>query len=783
MRNILSLLLILSGISLFAQQQVAPKPVVCKPVWFDVSPPLRDMAAQSVTADQSWKDGVVKNQFNRPHNKKVPVMQKFTDPVLQDQFGKTVTDTTIENFEGLGSGAYIPPDTYGEVGPEHYFQVVNASYAVYNKTGQKLLGPLPNSTVWNGLPNNTNSGDAVVVYDETANRWLFSQFSLTNFPYGPFYQMIAVSQTPDPTGSWYRYEYSFEDMPDYPKFGVWQDGYYMSCNNFSAGSLGWNGVGAAAFDRAKMLAGDPNATMIYFSLPNSNEAASMLPSDCDGTLAPAGTPNYFTYICDWSGPQHLGILEFHANFTTPSSSTFGNLLSLPVTSFNSDLGPGITQKGTTIPLEALSDRLMYRLQFRKFNDHWAMVCNHTVNAGSGTAGVRWYELRKTTGAWSIYQQATYAPSDNNSRWMASLAMDTAGTIALGYSVAGTDLYPSIRYTGRLKADPLNQMAIAEKGIINGGGCQTHNSQRWGDYSAMTVDPIAPTTFWYTTEYYSLSSSSSWQTRVGSFTFGNAFSSYAASFPGTLCGGESSQLNSMAYGGTGNYSYSWTSIPAGFTSTLKNPTVTPTDTTMYVVTVSDGVQTHHDTTRVSVVPAPVAFAGNDTTVCEYVKSIQLHGQVANYKSFQWGTSGDGAFDNRFSLNPVYHFGIHDYQVDSVDLYLVLFGNSPCPMRTVGTRSVAIDPCTGIANAAADNLNVSVHPNPARGSATIGISGLAGKTALLTLTNVKGEILFSEEISASFQPVSKQVDLSGYSSGIYFIRVKTDEKVLMKKLVVY
>ena len=257
-----------------------------------------------------------------------------------------MTDTTIANFEGLGGGAYIPPDTHGDIGPDHYFQVVNASYAIFSKGGVKVFGPAPNSSVWNGMPNNTNSGDAVVLYDETADRWLFSQFSLPNSMAGPFFMMIAVSQTPDPTGSWYRYEYEFSYMPDYPKFGVWVDGYYLSVNRFSAGAGNYIGTVAAAFDRNLMLAGDPDAQMILFNLSSNNEAYSMLPSDCDGVFPPNGTPNYFTYEYNGS-PSHLGILEFHADWTTPSNSTFGNLLSLPVNTFNPNIGNGIPRRRPT----------------------------------------------------------------------------------------------------------------------------------------------------------------------------------------------------------------------------------------------------------------------------------------------------------------------------------------------------------------------------------------------------------------------------------------------------
>ena len=776
------IILCLTGISALAQQKLLSPAVVQRPVYFDISPPLRDMAVlKQVNADLSWKDGIVRNNFNSRHHDSQFPDGNFSDPSRQFQSGTTQSDSTLQDFEGLGSGAYIPPDTYGDVGTNYYFQVVNAAYAIYNKSGVKVLGPLPSNSVWNGMPNNANSGDAVVVYDDNADRWLFSQFSLPNFPNGPFFQMIAISQTSDPTGSWYRYQYSFSDMPDYPKFGAWVDGYYMSCNRFSAGSTSYVGTGAAAFDRTLMLEGNPNAQMIYFTLPNSNEAFGMLPSDCDGPFPAAGTPAYYTYEYDAS-PYHLGILEFHADFTNPSNSTFGNLLTLTVNSFNSNLGAGIPQEGTNVPLATLSDRLMYRLQFRKFNDHWSMLCNHSVNVGSNVAGVRWYELQKTTGAWGIYQQSTFAPSDNNCRWMGSIAMDTAGNIALGYSVSSNTMYPSIRYTGRLKADPLNQMTITEQTIMNGGGCQTSSSHRWGDYSSMTVDPASPTTFWYTNEYYSISSSSSWQTRVASFTFENIFSSYATSNPVSICGGDSSQLNSVAYGGSGNYTYSWTSIPPGFTSTLKNPMVAPMDTTQYIVAVSDGNLTHHDTTHVSAAPPTTVFAGNDTTVCSNVVSIELHGTAANYNSIVWGTSGNGTFSNHNSLNTLYTFGSLDHQVDSVDIYLVAFGTPPCPLIVNSTKRITLTPCDMIGENKENDQNVILQPNPAKHSVTIIITGLENSSALLTMMDIKGQTLFTEDVMASVTSVTKRLDLEGYPSGVYFIKLRTDKKVVTKRLII-
>jgi hypothetical protein len=674
----------------------------------------------------------------------------------------------------------VPPDTYGEVSPTCYFQVVNTSYAIYNKSGVKIFGPAANSSIFNGMPNNANSGDAVVLWDENANRWLFTQFSLPNYPSGPFYQMIAVSQTADPTGAWYRYQYTFSLMPDYPKFAVWPDGYYMSSNNF--GSAGWTNGGAYGYDRTAMLAGDPNAQRISFTLSKSIMGYStFLPSDCDGDFPPVGTPNYFTYLR--VAGLYLRIYEFHADWTTPANSTFGNYTELPVNSFTT-LANGITQKGTNVKLETLTDRLMYRLQYRVFNGYSAMVVNHSVDVGSNRAGVRWYELRKASGSWSVYQQGTYAPSDNNSRWMGSVAMDTAGTIALGYSIAGSNLYPGIRYTGRLKTDPLGQMTFAEQGIINGGGAQTgtwDGRSRWGDYSGMSVDPSCPTTFWYTTEYYATTSDGNWSTRVGSFTFGNVFSTTVSATPSSICIGGTSQLNVVAYGGSGNYTYSWSSIPAGYTSNIPNPVVSPTDTTLYIAATSDGTSTRHDTVQVKVVQLPTADAGNDTLVCDWITSIPIQGIATNAKMTGWGSSGNGTFADPLAQNTTYTFGSQDYANGSVDLTFVVFAKPPCTGKVTDIKHVVIDPCTGIPVQSQKDLQLYISPNPADGIVNFTIIGLKDQ-ATLTITSLDGTLTASYPIGSAGPETVKQVDVSGYSQGVYIVRLKTTDKVLTDKLIV-
>ena len=549
--------ILLAAIS-FSQEE-ASKPIVITATYFDVSPPLRDMVKNlPKTADVTWKDGVVKNFFNVKRDHPVDTDDPLaTDPNVQTSFGPRAPDSVEQSFDGVSNPqGYVPPDTHGDVGPNHYFQVVNCSYAIYSKTGSLLFGPYTNSSIFSGMPNNSNDGDAVVLYDEAADRWLFSQFSQPNWPSGPYYQMVAVSQTPNPTGAWYRYEFSFTDFNDYPKFGVWPDGYYMSFNRFSANSLNYIGTGAAAMNRTKMLAGDVSANMVAFTLPSSNEASSLMPADCDGVFPPVGTPNYFTYIND--GPDRLGMYAFHVDWNNTASSTYTQNALINVNAFSSVLSSGIPQKNTTVKLDALSDRLMYRLQFRTFSDHWTMVTSHAVNVGSGVAGMRWYELRKAgASAWAIYQQGTYSP-DSHCRWMGSVAMDSSGNMAMGYSISSTTKFPSIYYTGRLAGDPLGQMTIQEGIIKEGSGSQLSSSNRWGDYSAMSVDPSEPSKFWYTQEYYQTTSQTNWKTRIGSITLNSA--------------------TSYALGGVINYPGNTPTPLQGITVTLKNSSGTVIGTT-------------------------------------------------------------------------------------------------------------------------------------------------------------------------------------------------------------
>jgi hypothetical protein len=470
---------------------------------------------------------------------------------------------TSTNFEGIGQGftgpagtfgvQYAPPDPNGAVGPNHYIETVNVSFAIFNRSGTPLYGPVKINTLWSGFGGGCqtdNDGDPSVIYDRIADRWLISQFAVTTTKY---LNCLAVSKTPDPLGAYARYSYAYTDFPDYPKFGLWPDGYYVSFNMFAGGSR-FNGAKACSYDRVKMIAGQPAPAQVCFSAINS----SLLPSTLDGArLPPVGSPNYLVALGTTAAT--LAWWKFHVDWATPLNSTFTGPTSLTVPSYAMPCGGGgacIPQPGTSQQLDSLGDRLMYRLAYRNLGDHEALVVNHAVTA-SGSVGIRWYELRIASGALSLFQQGTYAP-DATSRWMGSIAMDQAGDIALGYSASSSSVNPSIRYTGRLAADPANTMAQGEATIIAGGGSQFDPDgsllSRWGDYTSMAIDPLDDCTFWYTNEYLKADGTFNWSTRIGTFKFANCLSVTGVTpTSGPIGGGTAVTITGTGFAGAANVS--------------------------------------------------------------------------------------------------------------------------------------------------------------------------------------------------------------------------------------
>jgi len=451
------------------------------------------------------------------------------DGALQDYRGPSAlfAPTFGSGVDGVGNGfsgpngsftvQYAPPDTVGAVGATQYVQVVNVGFAVFDKATKNVVyGPAPTSTLWSGFGGQcqtANDGDAVVVYDKVANRWIISQFAVGTTPY---LQCVAVSQTSDATGGWYRYSFSYASVfPDYPKMGVWPDAYYETFNMFNGNTFA--GSKLCAYNRSAMLTGAAT-TQQCFQL--SSSYGGVLPSDLDGSTAPpAGSPNFMVNF----GSNSLNLWKFHVDWTTPANTTLTGPTNLPVASFTPACSGGtcVRQSGTNQKLDSLGDRLMFRLAYRNFGSYQALVVSHSVKVGTSNnnpyTGVRWYELRNPGGTPSVYQQSTFTP-DTSFRWMPSIAQDKQGNMALGYSVSSSSMFPAIRYTGRLATDALNTMQ-AEATMQSGGGSQSgQRLDRWGDYSAMSIDPTDDCTFWYTNEYLKSTGAFNWSTRLASFKF-------------------------------------------------------------------------------------------------------------------------------------------------------------------------------------------------------------------------------------------------------------------------
>ncbi len=508
------------------------------------------------------------------------------DRALQAATSTATAIGSVVSFDGLGvGGGYTPnaapPDTNGAVGATQYVQWVNESFAVYDKTtGARVYGPAAGNTLFQALGANhpcavNNDGDPIAQYDKAAGRWVMTQFSVTGGSTQGYWQCVAVSKTSDATGAYnvYAFNYGTSDFNDYPKLGVWSNGYYVTFNIFLNGNT-FNGSKLCAYDRSAMLAGTA-ANQVCFQL--SPSYGGLLPADLDGTTPPpAGSPEYFVA---YDVNSLLLWRMQNVNFTAKTATLTGPI-TVPAAAFSAACNGGgtcIPQGGTNQLLDSLADRLMYRLAYRNFGDHESLVVNQSVTAGS-SVGVRWYEVRDPGGAPTIYQQGTYAP-DANYRWMGSAAMDKVGNMAVGYSVSSNAMFPGIRFAGRAPGDPLGTLG-SEIVIKDGLGSQNGGLNRWGDYSSLSVDPVDDCTMWYTTEYLQNNGSFNWSTRIGYFKFSTCgvattpdFSLSATPSSQTVVAGAGTSYTatvtaSGGFNGTVNLSVS--GLPTGATASF-NPT--------------------------------------------------------------------------------------------------------------------------------------------------------------------------------------------------------------------
>ena len=563
-----------------------PQPVSSKAIHFAVSAPLSEMPAPTPERNRSIRlagqeEGHEINEQNAEEIKHaVPGVQGSFDPLIQtnllqnssaaiDANAPAAMPTPALTFEGLssqdnlnasGGSTVMPPDTEGDVGPNHYVEGTNFLFTVYNKTGTNLLaGGRRYSQLFapiGGQCAARNDGDPIIQYDQLADRWMISQFCTANDPFN--HQLMAISTTADPTGSYYLYDFQMPNIhfPDYPHYGVWPDGYYMIANVFqSTSNIVFYGAGAYAFDRRRMLAGDPAASFIYIDESLIDPTlGGQLPTDADGlNPPPPGLPNLFCEFRDTEFGDPIDALrcfEFRPNFDNPGATTYTQIPDIPTAPFDGRNPSGRVDVEQPSPatashnLDSLGGRLMYRLAYRNLGTSSApvnsYVTNWTVNVSGVTpsnaatyqAGIRWTELRRdpSTNAMSIRDQGTYvngaisgATGEND--WMGSAAQDNQGNIALGYSASSTSLLPAIKWAGRTGTGTTGTLNEGEALVFASTGVQSATNSRWGDYSSMSVDPVDDCTFWYAQEYRLAANNSAagtfpflWNTRIGSFKF-------------------------------------------------------------------------------------------------------------------------------------------------------------------------------------------------------------------------------------------------------------------------
>jgi hypothetical protein len=555
---------------------------------------------------------------------------------------------------GTASG-FRPYDPSGAAGPNHYVQMINSTtFRVYNKgTGALLLtGTLGN--LWS--PATGNSGDPIVLYDKAADRWLLAQFGTSTDK--KIY--IAVSATADPTGSYYTYTYTSPQFPDYLKFSVWHDGYYMTSNQSTQKVF--------AFERAAMIAGTPGARGVYatYAPPKSGFFVPLAGCAADGALPPAGTPcPIFSYSDNGWGSSYFDRVNIY-NMTvnwTPATPTATIALAANITaaafdgSYNSSWND-CPQPGTTQKLDGIGGAMMYRAQWKTWSGYNTVVLNWAVNISSTQRGIKWCELRQDqgTGTWSMYQEGIYAPG-TDTRWLGSICMDNNGSIGLSYLRSNsTSMYPSLYWTGRRTCDPLGTLPLTETLVAAGTGYQS-GTNRVGDYAHQCLDPDG-VTFWSTSEYMGGSSgSSAARTRIFSYQISPCSTTAGVSIAITSganpsCTGASVTFTATPTNGGSAPSYQWkvnganvgTNSPTYTTTSLTNGAVVSCVMTSNLSGVTGNPATSNAITMSitgTVAPAvsiAITAGSNPTTSGSSVTFTATPTNGGGSPSYQWKVNG-------------------------------------------------------------------------------------------------------------------------------------------------
>ncbi len=499
--------------SFFAQQ--ASDHGVIYPSEFHVTIPISEMPQVS-------DDEISKFTESRDRDNRIPQAYEKTgadgpeygtEPGIMQKAHQGNVSTQIavlQNFAGQTGNAY-PPDPTGAVGLNNYVQIVNATFVrVFSKTGT-VQSTITLGNLWS--PPTANWGDPIALYDKYADKWFLAQFGQegsNNMVY------IALSQTGNPSGSYWVWKFTSPQFPDYLKFSVWWDGYYMTSNQSTQKVF--------AFERSQMIAGNASARSVYanFNPPKPSGFFCPMPADADGQLPPNGTAcPIFSYSDNgWGGGNIDAIQIYKSTVTWGATPTMTNafVAAVSTAAFDGSYDVNwndISQPGTTQKLDGIGGILQFRAQWRKWVNYNSVVLAWPVKISATQRSVMWCELHQNqgTGVWSMYQQGVYTP-DNYYRWMGNIAMDGNGNIALCYAKSGSStIFPSLGFTARCAGDALGQMSFAET-IAQAGTAAQSGINRYGDYCQTTLDPTDDLTFWHTGEY--IGGGGSVQTRVYSF---------------------------------------------------------------------------------------------------------------------------------------------------------------------------------------------------------------------------------------------------------------------------
>ena len=511
------------------------------------------------------------------------------------------TDIDFDGLDFASWGAGHPPDTNGDVGPTYYIQTVNTSIGIYDKSnGNRVAAFTFNAFMSQGnfgnLCDTDNFGDPVVLYDTFDDRWFVTDFAFKldgsgNVNPQHVFQCFAVSKTGDPVNGGWNF-YSIESpggLGDYPKFGVWPDGIYMSANMFGyAASGSYFGFHVWALNKEQMYDGAPSPQVVDFAGPSSD--FTLLPANArlQAGTPPAGSSEYFVSTEQFLNA--LSIYKLHVDWDKISTSTFtGPTAQLAPTCWPN--ATPVNASTTANKADVLPIRAMAQAQYTNLAGAESVWVTHTVERGEsannttcnaptgGNATVRWYQANVTGGtvAANVVQGKTYDPDGANTffRFMPALAVDRLGDMAVGYSKSNSTTDPQIKYSGRLAGDPVNTLPQTEQTLIDGTGSQSGNCgssacTRWGDYSGMSLDPNG-CEFWETNEYYATTGLND-LTRIGAFHFPGCTTVGNGTLSGTVTDGTNPISGaSVALGsrttttdGSGHYSFS---VPAGTYASL------------------------------------------------------------------------------------------------------------------------------------------------------------------------------------------------------------------------